>query len=211
MNNYYYCNDGSTVNGPATTDELRDLLADGTLTLSAMICTEGSETWLPISSLNTPVVRPLPPPVPQIVSTERHKPRMCLRHWIIACAIILAVGYFSVVGITALVLTKSTHLQVEQMRAESDIKLLLTQLKLYQARMFQLPTTEEGLSALVTKPESAGDPSRWSQLLDSLPLDAWSRPYQYRSPGKRNPASVEVFSLGPDGLEYTEDDIVGSL
>lgn len=38
-------------------------------------------------------------------------------------------------------------------------------------------------------------------------MDPWARKITYRNPGKRNAGGYDVFSLGPDGLENTEDDI----
>jgi general secretion pathway protein G len=38
-------------------------------------------------------------------------------------------------------------------------------------------------------------------------VDPWGRKLAYRNPGKHNPGGYDVFSLGPDGVENTEDDI----
>ena len=38
-------------------------------------------------------------------------------------------------------------------------------------------------------------------------IDPWGNPYQYRRPGKRNPEEFDIFSMGKDGQEGTEDDI----
>lgn len=58
------------------------------------------------------------------------------------------------------------------------------------------PTTEEGLDALVNKPQSA---PRWSgpYLQKAVPVDPWDRPYQYRSPGEHG--DYDLYSLGKDG------------
>jgi general secretion pathway protein G len=58
------------------------------------------------------------------------------------------------------------------------------------------PTTEEGLEALRTKPQSA---SRWrGPYLDkALPVDPWDKTYQYKSPGERG--EYDLYSFGSDG------------
>ena len=40
-----------------------------------------------------------------------------------------------------------------------------------------------------------------------LPKDPWGNPYIYYYPGKHNPTSYDLSSMGPDGKEGTEDDI----
>lgn len=40
-----------------------------------------------------------------------------------------------------------------------------------------------------------------------LPKDPWQNPYIYYFPGKRNPSSYDLLSVGPDGKEGTDDDI----
>ena len=37
-------------------------------------------------------------------------------------------------------------------------------------------------------------------------MDPWGTTYQFRNPGKKN-TNYDVFSMGPDGKEGTEDDI----
>ena len=40
-----------------------------------------------------------------------------------------------------------------------------------------------------------------------MPLDPWQRPYHYLYPGKHNPNVPDIWSLGPDGIDGTADDI----
>lgn len=90
-------------------------------------------------------------------------------------------------------------------RAEQDIANIYSALKLYEARNNQMPDQNQGLEALVNPP-SAGTPApNWVRLMDSLPVDPWGIPYQYRNPGKRDPSGVDVFSYGPDRKESSDD------
>ena len=42
--------------------------------------------------------------------------------------------------------------------------------------------------------------------MEDLPKDAYNSPYVYRYPGRRNPASYDLFSAGADKLPDTADD-----
>ena len=41
-----------------------------------------------------------------------------------------------------------------------------------------------------------------------LPTDPWGNPYVYYFPGKHNASSYDLLSVGPDGKEGTDDDVV---
>lgn len=96
----------------------------------------------------------------------------------------------------------------EEVASSGKIKGLETALTSYKISNLVYPTQEQGLEALVSRPGAEPKPRRWSQLMkaDGL-IDAWGRKIAYRNPGKRNAAGYDVFSLGADGVENTEDDI----
>lgn len=93
----------------------------------------------------------------------------------------------------------------KEVRVESDIKSIVTQLKVYEARNLQPPTTEQGLKALVEAPSVEPLPERWTQLLEDMPKDPWKREYHYQYPARRSKADYDVYSLGPDGVESADD------
>lgn len=87
------------------------------------------------------------------------------------------------------------------------VSLPLTQ---YRMDMYNYPSTNEGLNALVAAPTT--NPERWrGPYLEApggkLPLDPWGEPYQYRFPGTKNPSKYDVYSKGPDKTADTGDDI----
>ena len=94
----------------------------------------------------------------------------------------------------------------KDMRVRADIQAISTQLKLYESINGFLPTTEQGLRALVVQPESEPKPSRWYQLFKDVPKDPWSIDYIYICPGRKNPESYDLFSAGPDRIIDTADD-----
>jgi len=95
----------------------------------------------------------------------------------------------------------------QETRVRSDLQSISTQLKLYQALNGFLPTTEQGLKALVTQPTTEPKPKSWRLLFEKLPQDPWSSEYHYVSPGTHNPNSFDVFSAGADRKPGTPDDI----
>jgi general secretion pathway protein G len=83
--------------------------------------------------------------------------------------------------------------------AKSDIAAIMSALKLYRLDNQRYPTGEQGLAALVAKPEQPPVPPNWKPggYLEKLPKDPWGRPYVYLNPGVRG--EVEVMSFGADG------------
>ena len=88
----------------------------------------------------------------------------------------------------------------------ADVQSIGTQLMQYEAMNGFYPTTEQGLQALVTQPESEPRPQRWRQSFDKLPKDPWGTPYIYRCPGIKRPDKYDLFSAGPDRQPDTADD-----
>jgi general secretion pathway protein G len=82
----------------------------------------------------------------------------------------------------------------KETRTRADIQGIRTMLLSYNGSTGSYPTTEQGLSALVPR------------LMEELPKDAYGSPYIYRYPGRRNPASYDLFSAGPDRIPDTADD-----
>jgi general secretion pathway protein G len=80
----------------------------------------------------------------------------------------------------------------------------------YKMQMGDYPSSDEGLQALLTAPPSKADKWQGPYLEvqgGKLPLDPWKNPYQYRYPGTHNKGSYDLWSMGPDGKDGTEDDI----
>ncbi|MGA1863211.1 type II secretion system major pseudopilin GspG [Deferribacter thermophilus] len=115
-----------------------------------------------------------------------------------------------ILGILATVLLPKIINRPDEARvtkAKSDIKTIESALKLYKLDNGMYPTTEQGLSALIKKPEIEPIPKNWKNggYLDTnkIPVDPWGNPYIYRSPGD-NGRDYEIISLGADGKEGGE-------
>src|SRR3954462_1910755 len=92
----------------------------------------------------------------------------------------------------------------------ADVQAVGTQLKLYESVNGFLPTTEQGLQALVTQPSPEPKPTRWYQLFKEIPKDPWGNNYIYLSPGRKNPTGYDLYSAGPDRKADTADDDWGN-
>jgi len=85
--------------------------------------------------------------------------------------------------------------------ARSQIEMLALALDAFRLDNDAYPSTQHGIGALRDAP-SAGDPVRnWRgpYLRRVVPDDPWGRPYQYVAPGRANPASYDLYTLGRDG------------
>jgi general secretion pathway protein G len=87
--------------------------------------------------------------------------------------------------------------------AKSQIELLALALNSYRLDNDVFPTTEQGLEALRTPPTTGEAPRNWKgpYLSRLVPLDPWGRAYIYVGPGRANPQSFDLYSLGRDGRE----------
>ena len=91
-------------------------------------------------------------------------------------------------------------------RLSADLTSLNQNLKTYEMMNGFLPTTEQGLQALVTMPTSEPKPTKWYQMTEKIPQDPWNRDYIYVCPGKHNPNGYDLYSKGKDGIADTADD-----
>jgi general secretion pathway protein G len=81
--------------------------------------------------------------------------------------------------------------------AKTDVGNIMQALKLYKLDNQRYPSSDQGLTALVTKPTVGVIPVNWKVYLEKLPKDPWGSPYQYANPGVKG--EIDVFSFGADG------------
>ncbi|MDP7176329.1 MAG: type II secretion system major pseudopilin GspG [SAR324 cluster bacterium] len=96
----------------------------------------------------------------------------------------------------------------EQAKADAtktQIKGLETALDLYRLHNSRYPSAEQGLKALLEKPEVGIIPKNWNGPYlrgNNLPEDGWGSPYRYLSVNGKN---YEIISLGADGTDGGTD------
>ena len=88
---------------------------------------------------------------------------------------------------------------------KTQIKGLETALDLYRLHNSRYPSAEQGLKALLEKPEVGVIPKNWNGPYlrgNNLPEDGWGSPYRYRSVNGKN---YEIISLGADATDGGTD------
>ncbi len=97
--------------------------------------------------------------------------------------------------------------EAKQLKAKIQIESLETALKLYKLDNGTYPDTEQGLQALVEKPESGLLPKKWREggYLEKgrLPKDPWGNDFVYLSPGVHD--DYDITSFGADGVPGGDD------
>jgi general secretion pathway protein G len=115
----------------------------------------------------------------------------------------------AILGILAAIVVPKFAGRTEQARitaAQSQIATFSTALDAFEIDNGFYPKGKDGLLALVQQP---GDSRTWKgpYLKSDIPSDPWGNPYLYEYPGRRNAASYDLISMGPDGREGTDDDV----
>ena len=113
-----------------------------------------------------------------------------------------------IIGVLAAMVVPNIAGRSEQSRrtaARTDIEAnLSTALDLYRMDTSRYPSTEQGLSALISAPSV----SNWNGPYlkkKKIPVDPWGRPYVYAAPGSHNKEGYDLSSFGPDGVESKDD------
>jgi general secretion pathway protein G len=83
--------------------------------------------------------------------------------------------------------------------AHQSIERLASVLDMYKLDIGGYPSTDQGLQALIARPQGV---TRWDGPYmkgNKVPDDPWGRPFQYRSPSQRPGHDFDLYSLGPAG------------
>jgi len=101
------------------------------------------------------------------------------------------------------VLQNQDRAMVEKARA--DIAVLEQSLDMYKLDNHVYPTTDQGLMALVKRPETGPSPKNYRSngYIKRLPEDPWGNPYNYIQPCEHGP--YDLYSTGADGEEGGEE------
>ena len=105
-------------------------------------------------------------------------------------------------------MTNNTAGSEKIIKAKMDIASLETALKMYKLDNGVYPSTEQGLVALVEKPETGMIPKKWREggYLEKrkVPKDPWGNEFVYISPGVHG--DFDLISYGRDGVPGGEDE-----
>lgn len=116
----------------------------------------------------------------------------------------------TILGILAALVIPNFSGRTEQARitaAQTQISNFGSALSTFEIDNGYYPKGKGGLNDLLQAPRDAQNWHGPYLNIDSVPLDPWQRPYIYECPGKHNPATYDLYSMGPDGRAGNEDDI----
>lgn len=111
-----------------------------------------------------------------------------------------------IIGILGAIIVPTFMSRPDQARvtaAQTDLRSIAAALDLYRLDNFQYPSTEQGLEALVTRPNGFPEPKNYNPdgYIKALPSDPWGSPYVYERTG----GAFNLYSLGADGNEGGEE------
>ena len=118
----------------------------------------------------------------------------------IMIVIVIMAGIIAIVGPT--LFSKLDEAKIDQ--AKIQMKSISTALDLYHLDNSVFPSTEQGIEALLNKPEIGIVPAKWKGPYlrgSKIPKDPWGFDYAYQSDGK----SIVIKSFGADGEEGGDD------
>lgn len=112
-----------------------------------------------------------------------------------------------IMGLLASVVVPNVLERADEARVKkvlADFSAIDTALKMYRLDNYMLPTSEQGLEALVEKTALPPEPRNWKSggYLKELPEDPWGRTYLYLSPGEYG--EYDLYTLGADGISGGE-------
>ncbi len=87
--------------------------------------------------------------------------------------------------------------------ARQSIERLGSVLDLYKLDVGSYPSTDQGLAALLEKPEGVENWNGPYLKGDKQPLDPWNHPFRYQSPSIRQGLEYDLCSGGPNNVQGT--------
>ena len=131
------------------------------------------------------------------------------RHGFTLLEVMLVLAILVIIGSVATVAVVQMQRNANIQAAKAQVLGFETPLLSYQMNIGDFPSTSDGLQALRTCPAGVANPTKWlgPYLNKEVPLDPWGNEYRYEYPGKYQTDMPDIWSLGPDKMDNTEDDI----
>lgn len=121
--------------------------------------------------------------------------------------LLLVLMILVVLGAMAVGMFSGTQERALKDAATGQIAIFEHQIDLYKMHM---KTGPGGLEDLIKRPSGDEESDRWEGpyiKASKVPDDPWGNPYRYSAQGKRNPEGHDIWSVGPDSQDGTDDDV----
>ena len=137
------------------------------------------------------------------IRRSRKRRGFTLMEVLLVLVILVILGSFSVS------MLGNTRKAANERAAKSQVGLMKTAFDTYMLDMSTYPSSDQGISALLSEPSSStSSVNKWrGPYLEKNATDPWGNPYQYKYPGEKNQNGYDLWSMGPDGQSGTDDDI----
>src|SRR5208282_5959060 len=114
--------------------------------------------------------------------------------------VILILGLLATIVVQSL---RGAADKAKKTKAQADLAEIKTALDRYYLDNGYYPSSDQGLTALVSAPTNGRVPANYESggYIERLPQDPWGAPYFYQSDGN----SYVLKSFGPDGVESADD------
>ncbi len=127
--------------------------------------------------------------------------------------ILLVITLLAFLGGVAVVAVQQVKKKADKDSTQLLVNNTASAIEMYEANMNKVPEDDDGLTALIERPDDEVDAEKWAGPYlkgAKIPVDSWGNELKYeeidRDADDFGPA-YKVFSYGPDGDEGTDDDI----
>ncbi|MFO1482167.1 MAG: type II secretion system protein GspG [Verrucomicrobiaceae bacterium] len=122
--------------------------------------------------------------------------------------LLASTGYFAVPQGADVGVLQRAHPEIASLfQTQARLNTLESALVSYSIQASEFPTTEQGLKALIEKPANYPAGKKYSRIMKMVFRDSWDQEFRYRSPASRSGRTYDLYSIGPDGIDGTDDDI----
>jgi len=139
----------------------------------------------------------------------RHRRRRTREAGFTLVEVLLVLVILVVIASLAVTAYGPVRKQANVKAARAQIGVFESALGIFQVNIGDYPSTDQGLESLREAPSDLNNPDDWAgpYLQKAVPKDPWGQPYQYEYPGTHDEQMPDIWSMGPDMQNGTDDDV----